>query len=76
MSLKTRIKKLERDCGSEDEVIFLAVIYEGNNTPEYVIAMMNNLNEQTEEIIKAYRWEHPGIEVRVQSLRDGKFYEI
>jgi hypothetical protein len=70
MSLKTRIKKLERDCGGEDEVLFMEVIYEGNNTPEYVIAMVNNLNEETEEIIKAYRREHPGIEVRVQSRCD------
>ena len=70
MSLKQRIKKLENVCGSEDRVVFLEVSYEGDAAPAYTIVMVNSFNRETDGIIEAYRHEHPGVEVRVQSRCD------
>ena len=72
MSLKTRIKKLERACGGDDGVVFIAVFFGKDNPPAYVVAMVNNHNEKTDEAIEAYRRAHPGVEVRVSSPRDDR----
>ncbi|MDA2921229.1 hypothetical protein MYX76_17350 [Desulfobacterota bacterium AH_259_B03_O07] len=70
MSLKTRIKKLERACGGDDGVVFIAVVYGKDNPPAYVVAMVNNHNEKTDEIIQEYKHEHPWVEVRVSPPYD------
>ncbi len=72
MSLKTRVKKLERACGGKVGVIFFHVLRGGDL--DYIIANVIGRSEtisgDISEAIEECRRGHPGIEVRVQYWGD------
>ena len=69
MSLKSRVKKLERARRGEADVIFFH-IYHGDKL-DSIIARVNDrsgkISEAVSEAIEECRREHPGVEVRVPS---------